>query len=1464
MSRLCCSTIQLLTISGAVLFSYPLLGQSISSDENLSNSAKLFRNRVVENQLSRAKSLFGQNQFPSALNLLQQILDTSHSFVLQDGRYQSSHVLANQFLAQLPAEALKFYERQFGPIAERRFQQAKKLNSLDQYREIAYRYRHSAAGLKAQQHLAFRHFDRGRFHEAEIVLQRILDRQNLNATVQLQVLARLVVCFQQSGDRQQLDNLLRTVSKPLLNQKFSFGGNSFDLKSWSAEIGSNLKSVSNEEPQENIAAKSVDAFPILQAKWTHQTGPLGGVGQLLQSSVSDLSTHQVVSIPALIPLSVDGFVCIRTYDRLIVFNEQTGSIRWQISTLPEENSQESDSRFLQNEQFRSRLGSSLIRKLQLDTISGSLSSDGVNLFAVMDVQKKQDAEKTGKQSNKSSTATTENLGHKIVAYQIQSGQKSWQFDKLLSQIAPGQAFKSIEILSPPFAFGKSLYVLVESDARFLLLKLNALSGHIESQLHLASAPAETRADLYHPSSACRLIEQNGVLICPSTAGVTVAVDLVTQTPLWAVRFRRDDVLPLSDLPPSRFPSMKPETWWNAWRETKTIIVGTNVVLCSPESDFLHVVDLRTGRIQKSIPRETGLYLAQVVENRAVIVGQSEVRAVDIQSGETLWHARVGMPAGRGYATGENYFLPLAEGTIVRIDMKTGTFSKCQSLKPMSLGNLVKVPSGVINQTISNLALLPDAEPYQRDILAQLQKQPKNQGLQLKRVAILRQSADFQAAANLLQTMYERQPDDESLKSMLFKTRLLQLEKTPQQASQLIPKIEPLLKSKEDRFQYLRVLAQAYAKSQSSKKSFESFLELLEIDRESDVASSSIPEHHVRTDRLIQGELIDFLDALPQDDLAPFKKILNERLREIVLANDPFALKKLCLQLGQLQIGQQARIHLAEQEGLGKEFLKTQLSLLELAGDRNQTLSGSAYKQLAELMNERSFRFDSANFYRILRNEFRELEFADMQTISEILAALPGDSLLLEEIQQGGKDDWPLEKPKITNNRQRNKDTKFQPVPIQVLPGGLLERLNVSIDEGGKTLQFSGCGQLGQWQLQLPATKSIFRGMTSLVQAWGLGHLLVVQAGSELFGVSPFDENGETNPKILWSVDTQAGRVPKFNRLGIRRFPARIGLEMSSFTMLDHFGRPIGQTGPIRPGYFCYFQFGKLIAAETVTANTLWSRSDLPPDSFCTGDDEFVIIYRRNSSKVEVLRALDGKTVAEYELSIPLNEALLLAGSKALTQTQQPAGSEIQLIDLATNSTVWNRTFAKGSQPFSINHKMFGVLEPDGNLRLLQLSTGDFFSSAQLDISQKVTGLFATTDERHLYVVVSEPLKNPAQVGVNLFLNNYRRPTVNGKLICFERRSGKLQWKTNLQDAVFPLIQPKEVPILILNYWQAKANGDNQNPEGILVILDKRSGAELYRTTGQKLGGRYVLHADADSGTINFKTQYQTISLQYQQ
>lgn len=1097
--------------------------------------------------------------------------------------------------------------------------------------------------------------------------------------------------------------------------------------------------------------------------------------------------HDEQSIPLLPrarPVVSGDVVFHRTLSGLTALNIESGQTLWN-ATLP--GSAEA-APLTMNPSLQNLVSRSLSKQLQLDTVQSRFVVDADLLVTAEPLGHGRRPQLAPRGPFGGAAASPAHNG--IVARYRKDGSTAWAFAASDLVTLQGTTF----FTGPPTIVDDAAIGLVQVAETLHLYALSRDTGKLRWTLPIAEAPRRTVADIDWHAIACPVIEVNGTLVCPTAAGLVLGIDLVTRTRLWAIRFPRADVPPVIDRLPAVTTTPR-RHWWLGWREVEYTVPDHSdtldasdapLVLAGPDSDALLAIRPSDGSILWRRHVESPLYVAEAASSgMVVVVERHAVTGLNPTTGKTVWRTPISEPVGRGCRVN----LQIADGQPV----------EAHHVIPVRDGGFVgvRLSDGVVQKSARGQHALvgPLEFSHGRFVTQQLT------GISAWPVAASSSKVASPAA----------EPGDDVF----------------------------------ERLNSIHAAAREAAAAGQLERAFQLYADVLNLNPSSDVtAPATGPALLVRHDRLVQGELLDLIDAAEVPLQQKLRSQFDLWVQKAASSADPFAVQRFVGRwrgipwAGELAVRDEARI--------GLDFARSQLDLLRLVEQQQPQASITAGHRLAEMYEARSYTRDAA----ALRSR-----------IDADAAASPESSI------------WPTRTPTVSEQSERQADVGYRTIPVECPPGTLFERLNVNVsdDPRGMRLRFSGDGNSGYWQLSLPRSNSPFRGFPMLAKGWGVGHFLVLRIGAELFGITPFDSSGEPRARILWSRS-----LAEHQRLSSLQFdPSRPGFSINDLTLLDEFDRPIGRVGPVTAGTLCYQSGGKLICLETANGRRVWERNELPRDNLCTGDGRSIWLIQPDSGEASVIRALDGRQMDSFQLSsvLPFSGEILAAQGNLLTvgvpaeATASLNYRRVAVVDLEQRAVRWSTDPASSTESnddkdrqdsfFAISSRRLGRLTHNGTLHFIDVPTGETISRNPVQRPSALRTAFCVTDAGSHVIALTET----AELSFQQPRSVYRNPPLTGTLLALDSHTGKLLWQRQLDGVRLALDQPRNAPFLVLSYERKRAGAD-AGFHSILQVLDRRTGVDLRTHRSGETEERFVIEPNAAQNRASIRFARRSIRLDF--
>ncbi len=742
------------------------------SDPNLDLAGvSLPRNSRLESQLQAAQEYAQTKNWQEATSILQRLLELPEDVLVSRGwasgenaNLQSMVSIrqeANRLVAGLPKEGKEFYQLNYGALAAAMLKEAKDKASAAILGDILRIYLHTQAGAEAANLLGTYQLDRGNYLSASLCFEKLIDREGIGAVAST-ALIRASLAFHLAGDLASRDKVYAQLRQRGLRE-VKVLGEAVNLDDWRGQVNSMARApeagvndwlMVGGNPKRNASTQGGTAF--LEPNWRKSTVRYEESKALLSPAIGIMHDRQNPLIPGMIPLSETVVHQGRTLPLVIyrsnwgihAVNSKTGELEWESQNewsvdgmmKPKLNDTARRRQAVQEwmDAF-ARVGGPRAGIALENTVTGTLSSDGVRVYGVNDLQVPPNSmgvsygvpvDPTVAAAGRHGTEIGEAISaNRLRAYNLVTGKLVWEIGGK-KESAPGD--KGIIDLSDshftgtPLPIAGRLYVLNEKQQEIRLLTLDPETGKPLASQTLVTTRDRLSMDIPRKTQAAHLAYGDGILVCPTNAGAILGVDLLTGSLVWSFLYREQaqDGLTNQDTALGRrqarlqlqmmggFPGMGGMPAHSCWHSAPPMISGDKIIFTSPNARSLFCLNLKSGVKIWSQPRtEDDVYLGGIHAGKVLVVGKHAARGIDLQTGLTAWTVETGMPSGYGAASGSLYFLPLKESAktkepeICTIDMKLGKVTAhTHSRKKEIPGNLVFYQGDVLSQGPMDLAV----------------------------------------------------------------------------------------------------------------------------------------------------------------------------------------------------------------------------------------------------------------------------------------------------------------------------------------------------------------------------------------------------------------------------------------------------------------------------------------------------------------------------------------------------------------------------------------------------------------------------------------------------------------------------------------------------------------------------------------------------------------------------------------
>ncbi|MFP6765721.1 MAG: PQQ-binding-like beta-propeller repeat protein, partial [Planctomycetaceae bacterium] len=454
--------------------------------------------------------------------------------------------------------------------------------------------------------------------------------------------------------------------------------------------------------------------PVLLKRWSVPTTWNRSLTRKIDDLIDGFTDANRSTLPVAMPLLVNGRMICRTFRGIQVAEAATGKLLWstdgQDSVESMLSGQLNNPRlkvawngnplaFLQQSSPDNSTGGPLGQLMFQNAAHGLLSCDGERLYVIEDHPVYTLNRTSIRFRNNQSTVALN--GNRLKAYDLETGRPLWEAGGPTSIEEFALPLSGHFFMGPPVAEGGDLFVMTESDSEIRLQALDPETGHPKWSQPIAYAERRIDQDLNRRMWSTHLAIADGTVICPTTVGWLVAVDRTRRSVQWAFRYapRRK----ATERGRRRFTgsSQVPTEAINTrWLVSAPVVRGDRLLFTPPETTdeqnastgTLVCIELSTGKRLWQRPKATHLYLAGVLEDRAILVAHDSVKALSL-AGKLLWECPFGSdsrPSGRGVTIDGILYQPMQRNELIGIHLTTGKVVSRQKLPfgERPLGNLL--------------------------------------------------------------------------------------------------------------------------------------------------------------------------------------------------------------------------------------------------------------------------------------------------------------------------------------------------------------------------------------------------------------------------------------------------------------------------------------------------------------------------------------------------------------------------------------------------------------------------------------------------------------------------------------------------------------------------------------------------------------------------------------------------------
>ena len=1429
--------------------------------------------RELMQQIVQAKRALSQQHYSVAVLLLGQLLDNpdSEDYFMTDrrqpGRMVSLKAEAHRILSSMSKAGRAAYELQFGADARRLLEHAVNDGNIDKLVDVSRKYFHTEAGHQATLILGRYRLDRSQPLAAALILQRLANTSGVAAQFEPELSLSLALAWLYVGVEETArdvllrlkgktsylaidsvgmpENLFEDVDRALawLSDQIEShrGALGTDEDDWLVFRGNASRTARNQGDMPLIVSEN----PLVNCRWRVATSNNSGMENEITKVQRQYLTAGIPALPSVYPLAVQNVILMRTPSYLFAVDAETGKRTWLYDDFSSQLGVQSHTR-------SGRRNAQTVRKDVLggwhqriwdDVPYGHMSSDGKRVYLI---------DKLGYPTNlrrlilRNGININNPLGPKpyneLVALELATeGKRKWAIGGKSGEDEAQLA--GAFFLGAPLPIAAKLYGLAETNGEIRLVVLDAKNGQLIWQqplVHTDESSGTIRVNSLRRLAGATPSFADGVLVCPTSSGAIVAVDVATRSLMWGFQY---DVLPRGgrirhlNLTSSTRTGIPLGTRWTD--ATVTLSQG-NVILTPVESNYIYCVRLLDGNLRWKRQRDDNLFVACVHDGGVILVGKHTVTALDLDNGRDMWSASVtsssgAMPSGRGYYDDKYYYFPTTARELIKVDLERGDVVDRMSTGSI-LGNLICFDDCVISQNVDYLTSFYQVDPLRRDVMNRLSTKSDDAMALAHHAQLLLKENKRQEALMALRRSYRLQEND-ATRALLVDTLLRSLQEDFAANELLASEVEQLIDQPVQLTEYLRLMTLGLRQVGKLPEAFAVCMKLIDAGRDRS-ASETVGAHLLlRRDRWIRQQLDDIRSVSDPKDRVELDALVGQYFARASQSESSESLRGFIDHFGFHSAAERARLMLAERLLESGQRLEAELLLTQLAGSTEPAFAARADALLAKLYEHVGLYRKAAELYQRLGRYWTDVVCVDDQTGKELWEQAQKKSGLTIALKE--YDPWPHGRVEITSRK-----TALRPYAAgfrQIHPltefrnhGRGLNDVQISLDWQQMLVGKDRHGR-ERFRVSLINTDGrLQRTAKSLItQGKAYGHLLVTSHVLNVIAVNTLPGNAASDDHILWrhSLATDArGSAPirhiqqkmKTNVWGAHRWITTARNQKEEVL--------VGRLGPLTHNGIC-FQKGQTIVCIDplhVEDQPIWVREGIALGCDLFGDDRYLFVVEPGETEALVIRQADGMEVGPRRVP-PEDYRWTTMGRNILTWNQTNNQLVLALYDPWYEEEVWSHPFAAGSKGYLIENDEVAVLQPNGLLVLLSLEDGTLRVNEQLEPEDNLDAIYVIRSSEQYLLVTSTPVRS-GDHGVNIFSapNGATVPMINGRVYAIDRRSGRLQWPVPavVQQYGLPLSQPSASPVLL---FMRHHRAPKEKPRVVttsVLCLSKRDGRIL--------------------------------------
>ncbi|HEY2249822.1 MAG TPA: PQQ-binding-like beta-propeller repeat protein, partial [Planctomycetaceae bacterium] len=1034
-------------------------------------------------------------------------------------------------------------------------------------------------------------------------------------------------------------------------------------------------------------------------------------------------------------------------------------------------------------------------------------------------------------------------------------------------------------LGPPLCVADRLFAVSERRQQLYLSCLKAASGELVWSQVICSVSQPIEADHQRVGMACLPTYAEGVVVCPTQAGVLVAVDSLSGTLLWAAS--HDDDEPQLRQQMSSWPYSARRKYAHPGYANLPVVHRSNVVYLPAHSEYIHCLDLASGRLRWRTRREDAEpstateYVAAATDATVVLIGRRVCRGLAIESGSERWKIRLrNSPAGRGVRLAARYHVPLDDGGIISLELDSGrhtatlpaakqTFAAgaaatAGATAGQPLGNLVAHGNLIVSMRPAEISVFPQAQRVLDDLVPKIQDQPPDP-------AIILDVADLELTLGRLDRAEQRldnvrrhwkgTPAARRAEDLLRELLVRRIRDENAQTGTALDRLAALSEAPEHFGKYLLERGGTGRDGDDARTVLSAARDLATGAAYTKLEARNDPSR-AAAGHVLAAELIKRLGTTDVQALRGFEKEIALGVSASLKSRDAAGVQRLIDLYSDERLADGVRLQLARLLIELGQFQKAETVLLACRQSRQENIAGQATRMLAELWNAQGLHHDAARLIVELATNFAEVEVALQQNGAAWLARFPRDNEAFLAYRRLARPNWSGAGARILEEHVSNEilHAIYNGNGTQYLCTPRFSAFDLFDRGRGANGLFAVVNR--HTGLEYPETirvpGRVFYPATTQpghVQHAYVGNFFPLGGMGALYGVSLLER------KLLWTT------VPK---------------------ALENV-KDVVRVGPAGPR-FCTFQHRQhLFVVDPLDGHMLWQRDDLEAtaglmhESFSgiIGDDRVLVVFASNCANYTVYDTACGAELRRGKLDIQHRLTRKAIGRRLFHCTALANSRRLRVWDPLDDSYTWDTpasqiaevSVLEGAPPgtkilaFVRDTDELAYLTNSGRVRVVDLTSG----RERLDVAvvpeslDDVKRLWAFRDQDRYFFSLERSTCKPVPADTQI-ISDAILPCahIDGELCAVDATTQQLVWRRALGRRSILQLPDVSLPVLVCICRPRKPDQTFLAVE----LIDIRSGESL--ASREELVSDRLLQAayDRQAGTIELRGAKTVIRLEF--